>query len=438
MIRWTRILPLGTALFILWSSTAQASEAASHADPVVGVLVALAFILVGAKLGGEFAVRLGQPSVLGELLFGIVAGNLARAGVPLPDIATNATIDMFARIGVVILLFEIGLESTVTQMVRVGARAFLVAIVGVVIPIIGGFIAGRLLMPDEPWVKALFLGAALCATSVGITARVFREFGVSQSREARVVLGAAVIDDVLGLVVLTLVSSMAGAMATGQQLSLTEPLKVVILSAVFLAGAILLGPRVSRLAFALSSRLRSEQLLLPIALGFAFSLAALANVVQLAPIVGAYAAGLVLEEAQYKSLINRGEHQLEELIHPIAQMLVPIFFVVMGARVDLRAFADPSIWLLAGVLCAIALVSKLACGWCVERGYNRLAVGLGMVPRGEVGLIFADAGRALKVNGEPLLSMGDFSAIIVMVLVTTMAVPPLLGWAIRRQPFTDA
>jgi Kef-type K+ transport system membrane component KefB len=212
----------------------------------------------------------------------------------------------------------------------------------------------------------------------------------------------------------------------------------VLLSAAFLAGAMLLGPWLSKRVFAVSTRLRSEHLLLPIALAFAFSLAALANVVQLAPIVGAYAAGLVLDEAQYRSLIDRGEHQLEELIHPIAQMLVPIFFVVMGARVNLKDFADPSIWLLSGVLCAIALVSKLACGWCVEKGYNRLAVGLGMMPRGEVGLIFADAGRALKINGEPLLSSGDFSAIIVMVLFTTMVAPPLLGWALRRQPCAPA
>lgn len=408
---------------------ARASD--GHGDAVAPLLVGLAIILLGSKLGGEIAVRLRQPAVLGELAVGVLLGNLHHLGVPLPGLAQDPVVDMLSRLGVIILLFQVGLESTVPQMLSVGGRATLVAVTGVVVPIAGGFVAGRLGMPGEPWVKHLFLGATLCATSVGITARVLQELGVSQSKESRVILGAAVIDDVLGLVVLTLVTGVAVAASSGEALTWTDPARVVVLSAVFLGGAILLGPRVSKAVFRLTNGLRSPGVLLPIALSFAFLLSWLANAVQLAPIVGAFAAGLVLEEAHYRTLLDRGEHQLEELVHPIGQLFVPIFFVIMGMRVDLADFTSFSVWKLATLLIVIAIVSKLACG-LVSPGYDRLVIGLGMIPRGEVGLIFADAGRRVIFKGEPLLASADYSAIVLMVLATTVVTPPLLGWGIRR------
>jgi len=414
------LLPLAT----------QATEGA-HADPVVPAIVGLAVVLVAALLGGEAAVRLRQPRVLGEVLAGVVLGNLVPLFPALPDPGREPSLDLLARLGVVVLLFEVGLESTVSQMVAVGARATLVAVVGVVAPIAGGFLAGEVLMPDEPSVKHLFLGAALCATSVGITARVFQELNVSKSSEARLVLGAAVIDDVLGLVVLTLASGLALA-SGGAGFSWQVPARVVALSTVFLVGALLLGPRVSRGMFRLTTRMRSPHVLLPAAFAFAFAVSALANAVELAPIVGAYAAGLVLEEAHYRTLLDRGEQSLESLVHPVSQLLVPVFFVVMGARVRLADFAGGSFWLLAGMLIVVAVAAKLVCGLCAAKGMNRLAIGFGMVPRGEVGLIFADAGRRLVVDGKPLLTGGDYSAVVLMVMATTMAAPPLLGWALRR------
>jgi Kef-type K+ transport system membrane component KefB len=429
LLRPALLLPLAVGL---WPALARASD--EHADAVVPVLLALVLILLSAKAGGELAVRLNQPSVLGELAAGIALGALFRAGAPIPDLAGDVTIDLLARLGVLVLLFEVGLESTVPQMLSVGPRATMVALVGVAAPIVGGWATGRLLMPDSPWAKHLFLGAALCATSVGITARVFKDMAASQTKEARIVLGAAVIDDVLGLVVLAVVSGVAISSANGAAISLGAPLRLVLYSAIFLAGSIVLGPRVSRLVFRFSTGLRTTGVLLPLALAFAFLMAALANWVQLAPIVGAYAAGLMLERAHYKTLVDRGEAELEELIHPIGQLLVPIFFVVMGARVDLRAMTEPRVLLVAGALSVVAVLTKLACGLVLPKGYNRLAVGLGMVPRGEVGLIFADAGSRLSVHGAPLLNAGDLSVLIVLVLVTTMATPPLLGWALRGGP----
>jgi Kef-type K+ transport system membrane component KefB len=391
----------------------------------------LATVLVAAKAGGELAMRLGQPSVLGELLAGVAVGALQHAGLPLPDLAHDPTIDMLARLGVVVLLFEVGLESTVPQLLSVGLRASVIAVVGVVAPIAAGIALGPWLMPGGAWSKHLFVGAALCATSVGITARVFKDLGLSRSLEARLIVGAAVIDDVLGLVVLSVVTGMAAASSAGAVLDWAVPLRSAGLAALFLGGAIALGPRVSRLLFAASARLKSPDLLLPVALVVAFVFGAVAGGVQLAPIVGAYAAGLVLEQAHYRTLVDRGEHELETLVHPVGQLLVPVFFVLMGARVQLWAFTGLRVWGVAGVLVVVAVVTKLACALAAPKGVSRLAVGLGMVPRGEVGLIFADAGRQLMVAGQPLLGPADFSSLVLMVALTTLVTPPLLGRALR-------
>ncbi len=422
--------PLLLALPLL--AAACASGDASHADAVLPLLSGLVIILIAAKLGGELATRLGQPSVLGELLAGVVLGTAHHFGLPLPDIANDPIIDQLARLGVVMLLFEVGLESTVPQLLAVGVRATIVAVLGVVAPIAVCLAAGPWLFPEGGWTKPLFVGAAMCATSVGITARVFRDLGVTGSPESRLIVGAAVIDDVLGLVVLSIVTGMARAGTSGGGLDWKVPATAAGLALVFLVGAIVLGPRVSPFVFRASQRLQSPALLLPVALAFAFGMAWVAGRVELAPIVGAYAAGLVLERAHYKTLVDRGEHELEHLVRPIGQLLVPIFFVLMGTRVQLWTFTSMGVVVSAGVLIAIAVVTKLVCALGTPKGQSALVVGLGMVPRGEVGLIFADAGKNLIVGGEPLLGPTEFSSIVLMVAATTLLTPPLLGWAIKR------
>jgi Kef-type K+ transport system membrane component KefB len=423
---------LALSVLALLASCASPHAAGAHADPVQPLLLLLVTVLVAAKLGGELATRLGQPSVLGELLAGVLLAVGHHAGLPLPDLESSAALDVLARLGVVVLLFEVGLESTVPQLLSVGARATVVAVVGVIAPIAGGFLVGGLLLPEAPWSKPLFLGAALCATSVGITARVFKDLGTAQTPEARLIVGAAVIDDVLGLVVLSVVSGVAVATAGGGSLDWRVPAASAGFAAAFLAGAILLGPVTSRLVFRASQRLRSPGILLPLALALAFVFAYVAGAVQLAPIVGAYAAGLILERAHYQTLLDRGEHELEELVKPISQFLVPVFFVLMGARVHVWEFTGARVWMLAVALIVVAFVTKLACALAAPRGSNRLLVGVGMVPRGEVGLIFADAGRTLVVNGQPLLDGTDFSSIVMMVAATTLLTPPLLARLARR------
>jgi Kef-type K+ transport system membrane component KefB len=409
-----------------------------HSDSVAPVLLSLAVVLIAGKLGGEISVRLGQPAVLGEIGAGILLGALYRAGLPLPDIASNPTMDTLARIGVVLLMFEVGLESTVKQMLAVGVRATLVAATGVIAPIAMWACVGSVLVPGQPLIKHVFVGAALCATSVGITARVLREIGALQSEEGRVILGAAVVDDVMGLVVLTFLTGLLAASGRGEAFSLIVPVKVVVYATTFLTATIILGPIVSKYVFHLSHRLRSSEVLLPVALSFGFLLSVLANAVDLAPIVGAYGAGLVLEQSHYEPLLKRGEYRLEQLVRPIGQMLVPVFFVVMGARVNLGAYASGGAWLFTLLLIVVAVISKLTCGLAASRGSNRWAVGLGMVPRGEVGLIFADAGQRTLMGGVPLLSNGEFAAIVLVVLVSTVATPPLLTWSLRRRSSANA
>ncbi|MBI3072767.1 MAG: cation:proton antiporter [Deltaproteobacteria bacterium] len=422
--------------FLLVAAPAHASEGGGHADPVALVALWLVVILLAAKLGGDLAVRLGQPAVLGELVIGVILGNLALVGYTgLEPIKTDPFIDMFARVGVLVLLFEVGLESTVGQMLKVGWSALLVATLGVIVPFGLGWGVGAWLLPDKgPYVHA-FIGATLTATSVGITARVLKDIGRSQSNEARVILGAAVIDDVLGLVILAVVTGIIGAANLGGSLAVGDVALILGKAAGFLVVALFLGVVFSRRLFALASKLKARGVLLAIGLAFCFLLSWLANVIGLAPIVGAFAAGLILEEAHYRDFVDRGEHGLEELIHPISSFLVPIFFVLMGMRTDLRSFANPSVLGLAGALTVAAIIGKQACSLGVlTKGVDRLSVGIGMIPRGEVGLIFANIGLALSIGGRRIVDDATFSAVVVMVIATTMVTPPALKWSLGRTP----
>ena len=418
---------------LLWPVVAWASDS-GHADPVGLVAMALVVILLMAKLGGEVAVRCGQPAVLGELIAGVLVGNLPIVGFTgLEWIESDSSVDMLSRLGVLILLFEVGLESTVRQMLSVGATALLVAVIGVAAPFALGWLVGSWLLPDQgPFVHA-FLGAALTATSVGITARVLKDLGRSQSNEARVILGAAVLDDVLGLVILAVVTGVITAADRGGSLSAGDISLTLIKAIGFLLIALSLGVLLSRPLFTLAARLRARGALLAVGLAFCFLLSWLSGMIGLAPIVGAFAAGLVLEDVHYRDFVDRGEHGLEDLIHPISYFLVPIFFVVMGMRTDLTSFLEPGVLGLAAALTVAAILGKQACGLGVlGRNVDRLTVGIGMIPRGEVGLIFANIGLALSIGGEPIVSRTTFSAVIVMVVATTMITPSALKWSLGR------
>lgn len=429
-VEWTASLRPVILAFV--SLPVAASGGDTHA---AAILAAIAVIVAMAKLGGDLATRAEQPAVLGELMAGVLLGSLGLFGVTWTEsLKTNVTLDTLAQLGVIILLFEVGLESTVRDMLKVGVTSLLVAILGVATPFALGWGVGALLLPERSVYVHAFLGATLTATSVGITARVLRDLGKSQSSEARVILGAAVIDDVLGLVILAVVSGVIQAANTGAELSLGATGLIVGKAALFLFGAIALGVMISPRLFRLAARLRGRDVLLATALVFCFGLSYLAAAVGLAAIVGAYAAGLILEDVHYRDFSERGEHQLEELLRPIGALLVPVFFVLMGMRVDLSAFGRAEILGLAALLTVAAVIGKQACALgALRRDLDSLSIGLGMIPRGEVGLIFANIGLGLTVHGEPIVDSGIYSAVVIMVIVTTMATPPALRWSLARR-----
>ena len=296
MARRRLALPLGVAIATGSIATAHAAGSGPGVQDVAPVALALAVILVAAKLGGDWAIRVGQPSVLGELLVGVVLGNLSLLGISGFDSLTRGPfIDMLAHLGVLLLLFEVGLESTVKEMLHVGPQALLVASLGVLAPFALGWGVGALFLPSEGVHAHAFLGATLCATSVGITARVLRDLKRSRTAEARVILGAAVIDDVLGLVILAVVSSVISAADSGRTLSYWDMGVLLLKAGGFLGGSLFLGVLLSPRLFHVASRLRSPSVLLAVGLSFCFSLAWLASRIGLAPIVGAFAAGLILK-----------------------------------------------------------------------------------------------------------------------------------------------
>ncbi len=416
----------------LRSLLASAPVEPGQGDPAASALLALAVILIGAKLGGELAVRLKQPAVLGELLAGVLLGNVTFFHAQW--IGKLEFINLLSHIGVVVLLFEIGLESTVAQMLKVGRSAVLVAVIGVVCPFVLGFGVTRLLRPDEPLTTALFLGATLTATSVGITARVFKDLSAENSSEARLILGAAVLDDVFGLMILTVVTQAIASTNGGTAFSATDIALTVLKALLFLIGALVIGRWLSPRLFAVASLLHARNVLLPVSLGFCFVLAYVSNVLGLAPIVGAFAAGLILEEVHYRDLVKREQHTLEALIHPISSFLVPVFFVLMGMHVDVTSFLNLDVALLACVLTVVAVVGKVIAGLGVlDESISRLQVGLGMIPRGEVGLIFASVGAGLTVQGQPVVGPSTFSALVAMVMATTLLTPVFLTLSIQRR-----
>lgn len=432
----TRPLPpattllLGIALGLLPALPAFAAGGGA----VLPVLAGLVLVIVGAKLGGELFERLKQPAVLGELVVGVLIGNLGLFGLhALEFLKTDPGLAILGEIGVILLLFQVGLETDLDEMLAVGWSSLLVAVLGVVAPFLLGWGVAVWFVPEESTLAHAFLGATLCATSVGITARVLQDLGKSQTREARIVLGGAVIDDVLGLLVLAVISGLIVAADTGEKLSSGAILLIIVKAAVFLVGAVLVGRWLSPLLFRWAGRLRGHGVLFATALVFCFGLAYLSGLLGLAPIIGAFAAGILLDPLHYRHFLDRGDHELDELVKPLSWLLVPVFFVLMGIRVDLATFRDPAVLGFAAVLTLAAVVGKMACALgVVERGVDRLSVAVGMVPRGEVGLIFAAIGSTLKVGGIPVISPKIFSAIVIMVIVTTLLTPPVLKYTLGR------
>ena len=422
------------------SSTPQTAESAPHGlDPLV--LLGIAIILVVAKIGGELFERFNQPAVLGELVGGILVGNLALAGLTQVEILkTDPVIGALAEIGVIILLFEVGLESNLGEMLEVGWSSLLVAAAGVIAPFFLGWGVAAYFLPDVSGLGHIFVGAILCATSVGITARVLKDLGRLATREARIILGAAVIDDVLGLLILAVVAGAIKASAAGGSLALGGVTFIALKSVAFLVGAVVIGHYVAPQLFRRAGRLESRGVLLATSIAFCFSLAWLAAQMGLAPIVGAFAAGLVLDEVHFESFAHRGEQRLNHLLTPVGTLLVPIFFVLMGLRLELRVFGRGDVLGFAALLTLVAIAGKQVCSLAVaQRGINRLAIGLGMIPRGEVGLIMAGIGLTLTLPNaqgltEPVVGPATFAAVVIMVIFTTLVTPPLLKWSLARTP----
>jgi Kef-type K+ transport system membrane component KefB len=412
---------------------------AAGADPSLPLLRYLVVILVSAKLAGHAAARLGQPAVLGELVAGIVLGNLPLLGIQgLEGMEADPYVDILSRIGVIVLLFEVGLESTIRDILDVGISSLLVAVLGVAVPFGLGWLVGIWLLPDGSSFVHAFLGAALCATSVGITARVLQDIGRSRGKEARIILGAAVIDDILGLIILASVSGVIVAAASGERMGVWPQLRIALQAFGFLAGALLLGTFLTPRIYATGAKLRGSGVLLGISLGFCFLLSWLSGLAGLAPIVGAFAAGLILEPVHFRHYGNRGIEELEEKLRPLSDFLAPVFFVLMGSKVDARVLASPEAMALALALTVAAVAGKQACSLgVVDKGVNRWAVGFGMIPRGEVGLIFASIGAGLTFGGAPVIGPVTYSAVVLMVMVTTLVTPPLLKWSLSSRASGD-
>ncbi len=382
------------------------------------VLLGLSIILIAAKIGALIANRFKQPEVLGELVAGIVIGNFFAAQF----IGENLVLAILGELGVIILLFEVGLESNLAEMLAVGLKSFIVAIVGVITPFALGYYVSGVLMPNIDQMQQVYIGAILTATSVGITARVFKDLHFTQSIEARIVLGAAVIDDVLGLIILAVVAGLAQSDINTTQVTLISAKAIG-----FVVIAVAVGAMLARRTVKLFSAFNIPGLMLTIALALCFMGAYLADQAGLAAIVGAFCVGLVLDEVHFKSF--QGERSIHDYIRPIAIFFVPIFFVLTGMKVKLEVFTDLSVLSVALAITAVAILGKLVCGWCFSSStpINRLIIGVGMIPRGEVGLIFATVGKAIGVVNDEI-----YAITVIMVILSTLIPPPILSWLIKR------
>ncbi len=443
----------------LAAATETTTESSSEDGTLVlaGVLLSLVVIYFASKLGGEICSRINLPPVLGELVGGVLIGvsafrllvfpeggslaedsliisllqstaGLSPESAPSVFATQSEVISLLSELGVIILLFEIGLESDLKELIRVGPLAAVVAVVGVIAPFVSGTL-GLIYIFHSPVIPAIFAGAALTATSIGITAKVLAELGQLSSEEGQIIIGAAVLDDILGIVVLAVVASLV---KTGE-IQVSNIIYLVISAAVFLIGSILLGRLISPWFVGLVKEMKTRGQVLITGLIFAFALSYIATAIHLEAILGAFAAGLILAETEKRK-------ELEEQIIPLADFFVPIFFVCVGAKTDISVL-NPTIptnregLIIATFLILVAILGKVITGFTVfgNPNLNKLAIGVGMIPRGEVGLVFAGVGSA-----SGALSEATEAAIIVMVISTTFIAPPLLRLVFKETEETEA
>lgn len=454
---------------ILLPLPAYAHQGAGDFEPVSAVILWVTVILFFGIIGRYLALRINQPGVLGELLMGVLVGNICYffgmplaiilregsaifnimpsllSGVPLVDsvkefvsnpyyadqiihslsnsdgaelINVAYIIDIFSRYGVIFLLFMVGLESSVDELKHTGRESIKVAVIGVAAPILLGMIAMRLVSPSASLQTSLFVAATLCATSVGITARVLKELKKLRTREARTILGAAMLDDILGLVILAIVSGIVISNAV----SMFKISQIIILSTVFFTLALLAGPWILRRAVKCFHFLELWEAKLFISFVFVMALAWLASLIQLATIIGAFAAGIIIHDGYFgKEQDHKRTLSIKELVAPLEFLLAPLFFMLIGIQVKVELFFDWNVLLMALTLLIAAILGKLVSGYGGNKRDDRLLIGVGMLPRGEVGLVFASIGKSLGVISDHV-----FSAIILMVIITTLIAPPWL------------
>ena len=430
-------------------------EQSSGHGEIALVFGAMAVLLILSKVG-SLITRFGQPAVLGEILVGVVLGNLALLGFAFfRELEHNAIIAFLAEFGVVLLLFQIGLESNLKEIKSVGAKSLVVAIIGVVAPfVLGTYVVGPYVFPGLEQIAYLFIGAALTATSVGITGRVFKDFNKLRIKEAKVVLGAAVIDDILGLMILAVIT----AVATVGSISPAAIAIITLKAFGFLFGGIIIGKYIATTLGKVLLKIHTGigmKLSLALSIGLFFSY--IASLFGLAPIIGAFVAGLLLDNVCFsgfknyrlirdiekwikknhedtnvgKSLYNilamHSHKHVEDLIENVAFVFVPLFFVYTGLQVRLETFFNPKVLLIALLVTIVAVFGKVISGVFLPKQYNKWIVGFAMVPRGEVGLIFGNIGKSLGVISDEV-----FSVIIVMVILTTFIAPPVLSCFLKK------
>jgi Na+:H+ antiporter len=465
------------------STAAEGETGAAHGDPYALVFEIFALMLVAAVMGRFIAGKLKQSPVLGELLIGILLGSIlyqlgnpvvttlrhfeeieqagqkvlhknigwqealkitlqetpltssAQAKIEKVALSPNFTqyrflaqvLQLFSGLGVIMLLFLVGLECSLEEMLSVGGSAAGVAVLGVILPLALGFLVTWGLMPELPNLNIpIFMGATMCATSIGITARVFRDLNQMGTPEAKVVLGAAVLDDILGLIVLAAVT---GIIASGT-LKITSVGFIILKALVFLGAVILFGRYLLQRQIAFFAILDQTNVKLLYPFSLLLILAWLADLMGLATIVGAFAAGLIVKDESFTVYQkgHYGDRSVESIMAPLEGVFAPVFFVLMGLQVDISTFINPRVLLMGLAITAVAVVTKVAAALPFSRSFNRLAVGLGMVPRGEVGLIFASIGRVMGILDTSL-----YSVVIIMVLLTTLVTPPALSWALTNR-----
>ena len=399
-------------------------------EDITSILVDLFIIFACAKLAGEIFLRLKQPAIVGEVLAGVVIGPYALGliGDPSADFVTlfngdeetatealNVVYDVIAGLGVIILLFVVGLETRLSELMAVRNRAVAVGVLGIIFPWVLGF--SFVYATGQSDVESAFVATAMVATSVGITARVLGDLGVMKSEEARIILGAAIVDDILGLLLLAVVVSWGEGDVDVVELGVTAALAIT-----FVVFAASVGTHVSRRYSIHLERLHMENGAFFVAMLLMLGLSALAGVIGLAAIIGAFLAGLILAEADER-------FELERQSRPIYEFLTPFFFVIIGTQVDVAEFKDPSVLAVALAVTGLAIVGKLAGGMLGSRGMpirNAAIVGTGMVPRGEVGLVVAGIGAGIGAVSQDM-----FAVVVFMSIATTLVAPPALSVLFR-------